>query len=663
MSSARPRFVRTGTGVVVATLLGSGLLFTPAAQAATRTIDDLHVNADDTRTAGHNDFLADGVRVRTDDASSQAKAAAYFQVDKTLADAGEPNMDWENNGQVGNVKPSIQLVVDHDGNGTADGILVGESTYADGTPLYGNDWWLTNASTAGFKAIAPSNTAGFGSTNHGTLDQWRAAAPDAKILSSGWSLGSGVKGDGTIHRITVGSTDYFFSKATVADVTLFRSDFNLKETRATGHNDFRPVGGIRVYTEGSTSTDKAAGYFDVNTPLAGTGEPSLAFRRTQGTVAPGLQLGVDFDGNGTLDGNLVSEPAFYGNDWWMTNGTAQEFKDKAPSHTGGSGSVNHGTLNQWRAVFPDAKIMVGGYSLGSGVQGDGVLSSITIGTKRYLPTGLDRTPSAGDVTATTRGGTSSHPVDIELAGSDPDTEDTLTYTSAIPEHGTATIAGDTMTYTPSAGFAGTDVFTYTVDDGRDAPVSKATGTVTVTVTPNNRPVARNATASTTSGKKVTVQLAATDADGDTLTYKAAGTGVSVDAKTGKLTYTPAKSYVGTATIGFTVSDGEGGSGTGTVKVSVKANTDTQFSVSPKAPTTKSTVKLYITVVAPGAKVSGSTVTVFDGSKKLGTGKLSSSGKLTYTVGKLKKGTHALKVSFPGTSTAVPNDQIHTVKVK
>ena len=160
-----------------------------------------------------------------------------------------------------------------------------------------------------------------------------------------------------------------------------------------------------------------------------------------------------------------------------------------------------------------------------------------------------------------------------------------------------------------------------------------------------------------------MQLAATDADGDQLTYAATGTGVSVNATTGKLTYTPGRTFAGTASIGYTVSDGEGGSDTGVVKVTVKAVAVTSFTVSPSAPTTKSTIKLSIRVVAPAGSVNGGVVTVFDGSKKLGTGKLSSTGRLTYTVGKLKKGTHSLKVSFGGTSTVVADSETRTVKVK
>ncbi|MCH7407738.1 Ig-like domain-containing protein, partial [Belliella aquatica] len=56
-----------------------------------------------------------------------------------------------------------------------------------------------------------------------------------------------------------------------------------------------------------------------------------------------------------------------------------------------------------------------------------------------------------------------------------------------PENGTVTINSDgTVTYTPDAGFTGTDVFTYTVCDTSD-PANCQTGTVTVTVVPEDMP--------------------------------------------------------------------------------------------------------------------------------------------------------------------------------
>lgn len=156
----------------------------------------------------------------------------------------------------------------------------------------------------------------------------------------------------------------------------------LSDTRATGH--YEVVGtGLHVWTEGNTSTDKVAEYVATDTPLADAGEPSLSYAPTTGTIPPGYQLVVDFDDNGTVDGILVGEPTFYGNDWWASNGSAQFVKDGAPSHTGGSGSTNHGTLDQWRTAFPNAQVLAFGFSLGSGVLGDGVISSITFAGDTY----------------------------------------------------------------------------------------------------------------------------------------------------------------------------------------------------------------------------------------------------------------------------------------
>lgn len=557
---------RAGAGVSVGALVTASLLMTsvPAHAATYKTIDNLHVNTDYTRSAGHNDFLSDGVHLYTDDATSQAKAAAYFDVDMPLADAGEPNMDWATDSST--TQPGLQLVVDLDGNGTADGTLVGE-------PVYNGDWWLPGTKIdgspvdPGFLTGAPEHGGGYGSDNHGTLDEWRTAFPNAEILQSGWSLGSGVHGDGTIYRITVGSTNYVFSKADVGEKTLYASDIDQSETRATGHNDFRPTGGVRVWTESNTSTDKAAGYFPVNTPLAGTGEPSLDYRHTSGGV-PSVQLGVDFDGNGTQDGYLVGE-TIYGNDWWISNGSPAVFKDAAPEHGGGFGSDNHGTLNQWRAAFPDAQIVTGGWSLGSGLKGDGVINGITIGTTKYLFTGKNVAPSVASVTGSTL---ANQAVTVTLKGTDKNL-DTLGY-SATAAHGSASIAGDQLTFTPTHDYSGTSSFAYTANDGN------------------------------------------------------------------------------------------GGTASSTVKITVaKRASDTKFSISPKAPTTKSNVKLNITIVAPHATVSGATVKVYDGSKGLGSGKIVR-GKLTFTLPhKLKKGTHKLKVVYPGTSGAAASSQVHSVKVK
>jgi hypothetical protein len=157
-------------------------------------------------------------------------------------------------------------------------------------------------------------------------------------------------------------------------------DPGLSDTRATGH--YEVVGtGLHIWTEGTTSADKVAEYVDADVPLAGIGEPSLDYTNTAGG-RPGFQLVIDFDHDGGADGILIGETV-YGNDWWLNNAADQFVMDGAPSHTGGSGSTNHGTLDQWRAAFPNAQVLAFGFSLGSGVKGDGVLNAINFNGDRY----------------------------------------------------------------------------------------------------------------------------------------------------------------------------------------------------------------------------------------------------------------------------------------
>jgi hypothetical protein len=183
--------------------------------------------------------------------------------------------------------------------------------------------------------------------------------------------------------VLAGTSQFAFAAGSGSGTIMVPNDFDhsLSDTRATGH--YEVVGtGLHIWTEGATSTDKVAEYVDTQAPLATAGEPSLEYTNTAGGL-PGFQLVVDFDNNGTNDGILIGEPSVYGNDWWASNGSAQFVKDGAPSHTGGFGSANHGTLDQWRSAFPTAQVKAFGFSLGSGVKGDGVLNAINFAGTRY----------------------------------------------------------------------------------------------------------------------------------------------------------------------------------------------------------------------------------------------------------------------------------------
>ncbi|GIF11130.1 Ig-like domain-containing protein [Actinoplanes teichomyceticus] len=141
----------------------------------------------------------------------------------------------------------------------------------------------------------------------------------------------------------------------------------------------------------------------------------------------------------------------------------------------------------------------------------------------------------------------------------PDSALTVTITTA-PRHGSAIVLADrTVEYTPAAGWAGDDTFTYTITDadgGSDSAV------VTVR-TPNAAPVAVDDAAAVDTGDTVTVPVTANDSDpnGDTLTVTALadpydGTAGTVTFIGGTITFTPARSFVGIATFTYTVSDGQ-----------------------------------------------------------------------------------------------------------
>ena len=154
--------------------------------------------------------------------------------------------------------------------------------------------------------------------------------------------------------------------------------------------------------------------------------------------------------------------------------------------------------------------------------------------------------------------------------SDPDGDPLTIIAVETPSHGTVSLNGDTITYTPAQGYAGEDSFTYTVSDGRGGTAIAA---IYVTVKANHDPVeVFGLSAGTMSGRPVTLWplFNVSDPDGDTLTISAVGTPAhgTVSVSGGAITYTPAAGYYGEDSFTYTVSDGKGGTVTGTARVTV-----------------------------------------------------------------------------------------------
>lgn len=125
--------------------------------------------------------------------------------------------------------------------------------------------------------------------------------------------------------------------------------------------------------------------------------------------------------------------------------------------------------------------------------------------------------------------------------------DKLTYSATTALHGT--ITGGTngvFIYTPTAQYTGSDSIRVTVSDGRGGSVTQS---VTFSVTGANAlpVVGATQTVSTNQDAAKQITVAATDADGDKLTYTA-GTalhGTVTGGTNGLFTYTPTKGYSGT----------------------------------------------------------------------------------------------------------------------
>ncbi len=165
-------------------------------------------------------------------------------------------------------------------------------------------------------------------------------------------------------------------------------------------------------------------------------------------------------------------------------------------------------------------------------------------------------------------------VSQDIIANDKDNDgDTLTLaTITDPSFGTVSQNGNIITYTPEAGFSGTDIFTYTIFDGKG---HEATATVTVIVKAdtNKAPDAVNDAFSTDENTSITYDVLGndTDADDDDLTISAKTDGAhgTVEIVDNKVKYTPEADYSGTDTFTYTISDGKGHTDTATVTVTIE----------------------------------------------------------------------------------------------
>ncbi|MCG8605669.1 tandem-95 repeat protein, partial [bacterium] len=208
------------------------------------------------------------------------------------------------------------------------------------------------------------------------------------------------------------------------------------------------------------------------------------------------------------------------------------------------------------------------------------------------------------------------PVTVAVLSNDQDVDGSIDASSLgiadQPGHGTASVDGGSIIYTPEPNFVGVDSLTYTVadDDGASSVPTKVTAIVTDV---NDPPVASDDSVATDEETLVEIQVLANDSDIDgtveprTLTIVTPPANGTAEVDAGNVRYTPAQDFVGIDTFTYRVSDEDDAiSNMAAVTVAVANLNDRPVAVDDTARTNKDT-PFSVQVLANDYDVDGSVV--------------------------------------------------------
>ncbi|WP_448604511.1 tandem-95 repeat protein [Thermoleptolyngbya sp.] len=329
-----------------------------------------------------------------------------------------------------------------------------------------------------------------------------------------------------------------------------------------------------------TSFDAATGAFTYLPNAGYVGSDSFSFQANDGSSAPNalsnvatVNITVNFGNNAPVanGGNLVTDedtaivgtlsgadgdndPLTYVIATGPSQGSLTAFDSSTGAFTYTPNANANGSDSFSFRVFD-------GYA-----ESDPVTVTITI-------TPVNDVPVANAATLNTRTGKTETGV---LTATDVEGDPLSFSLVSPPANGTVTIINaltGEYTYTPNAGFSGSDSFTFRANDGTD---DSAPATISITVDPNSAPVANNSSLTTRVNVDRAGMLVATDPDGDPMRFSIVtapshGTVVITNTATGAYVYTPNPGYSGTDSFAFRANDGIFDSAPGTVSVVVAAN--------------------------------------------------------------------------------------------
>ena len=183
------------------------------------------------------------------------------------------------------------------------------------------------------------------------------------------------------------------------------------------------------------------------------------------------------------------------------------------------------------------------------------------GTRSYTFSIAEILPVANAVSATVAYGSTANPITLDITGGPA----TSVAVAANGTHGTATAVGTSITYSPTAGYAGPDSFTYTATN---VAGTSAAATVTITVLP--QPPVTGA-ASATVGFNSTSNPITLNLSGGAATSVAVATNATNGTATASgtsITYTPTSGYFGADSFTYTATNASGTSTPATVTITV-----------------------------------------------------------------------------------------------
>ncbi|MBQ4834213.1 tandem-95 repeat protein, partial [Pseudoalteromonas sp. MMG010] len=214
--------------------------------------------------------------------------------------------------------------------------------------------------------------------------------------------------------------------------------------------------------------------------------------------------------------------------------------------------------------------------------------------------------------------------------------DTITIASIDHTLGEASIIDNQINFTPPSDFYGETTITYTLSDGYSAGINDTNdSTATVNIVVNNIndfPIANNDAITTNEDTAVIVNVTANDLDidNDTLSVTAATADIgSVTIVDNQLSYMPPANTNGTATLSYTLSDGNEGVATGSLVVTIIAVNDAPIALADNITIEEDSASTLINVLANDLDIDNDALSITAATTDIGTVSIISN-KLQYT---------------------------------